>query len=101
MYKNAFILQMGRQCSIASFQLPLEQLELFSFGDYKSLHAQDTLPTTRLAIKKELEKKERLTSQSLQSPAFGPGILLWEICFGFRFPEKSPLRMLYDFLKVA
>lgn len=71
---NSFLLQTRRQCSIASFQLPLEQLELFSFGVHKSLHTQDTLPTTSLAIKKEFEKKESLTSQSLQSSAFGPGI---------------------------
>ena len=59
LYMNSFLLQMRRQCSIASFQLPLEHLELLLFGADKSLYAQDILPASSLAIKKELENKKR------------------------------------------
>lgn len=99
LYINSFLLQVRRQCSIAGFQHPLEHLELLLFGAVKSLYAQNILPASSLAIKKELEnKKERLMSQSLQGPAFHPGIPVWELCFGFRFPGRSPLRMLCSFL---
>lgn len=89
---------MRRQCKTASIQF-LEYLELLLFGADKSLYAQDTLPASSAAIEKELENKERLTSQSLQVPAFHPAIAVWELCFGFRFPRNSPLRMVCNFVK--
>jgi len=92
---NSFLLLVRRQCSIASFQLPLEYLELLIFGADESLYAQDILPASSLAIKKEIQNKKRLTSQSLRGPASWDTIV--GALLGFRFRGNSSLRMLCNF----
>lgn len=59
LYINSFLLEVRRHCSIASFQLALEHLELLIFGADESLYAQDIFPASSLAIKKQLENKKR------------------------------------------
>lgn len=59
LYMNSLLLQMRRQSSIASLQLPLEHLELHLFGADKICMPKITLPASSVAIKKELENKKR------------------------------------------